>query len=247
MYSGYGEFLARTRVKRNPEFKEVIYDNEHWKLLRELRLEAIRVMKALVRRRIEAWLHGSVARGDVRIKSDVDIVIPRRLPAYMVELALEETGIRPYAKCLVAATPTSTLKAYIILDEEERVTVSFPIVDYKPREIEFYKYGGVLTYQELLEDKRVPGVNKNLTLIIPTTLGHLELPVIGYEDYVARVLGVSVDTVRERVDVLTRRDEVGRTGIFAKIMLAPTESFEEGLERLFKERPLLRKVYSGLM
>ncbi|MEM1529304.1 MAG: DNA polymerase subunit beta [Desulfurococcaceae archaeon] len=239
--------MSRVKVRYSPEFREVVYSEDHWNLLKGLRREACRVMSVFAERGIETWLHGSVARGDVYDKSDIDIVIPRRIPGYLVELVLEEGGLKPYARYLVAATPTTTLKAYIALDEEERVTLSFPLVDFKSSEIEFYRYGGILTYRELMEDKRVPGVNKTLTLIVPTNRGHLEMPVIGYEDRVARILGVSVSVVRERVEVLTRRDEVGRTGIFAKIALSPSETFEEGLERLFRERPLLRKIYSGLV
>lgn len=239
--------MSRIKVRQSPEFREVVYSEEHWRILRELRKEAIKVMSLFAQRDIETWLHGSVARGDVWSKSDIDIVIPRKIPGYLIELLLEEFNLKPYARYLVAATPTTTLKAYIALDEEERITISFPLVDFKPRELEFYKYGGILTYEELLKDNRVPGVAKNLTLIVPTPRGHLELPVIGYEDHVAKILDVSVDVIRERVEVLTKRDEVGRTGIFAKVILAPNETFEEGLKRLFRQRPLLRKIYSDLI
>lgn len=239
--------MPRTRVRRVPEFNEVVYSEQHWSLLKSLRMKAIEIMRPLADKGITVWLHGSVARGDVWEKSDLDIVIPHKIPPYIVETIIDQAGFKPYAKYIVAATPTTTLKAYIALDEEERFTVSFPLAEYKPRELEFYKYGGVLTYEELLEDKRVPGVNKNLVLVVPTQRGHLEAPVIGYEDYVARLLNVSVEIVRERVEVLTKRDQVGRTGVFAKILLAPSESFEEGLERLFREKPLLRRIFSDLV
>ncbi|MGC8982755.1 MAG: nucleotidyltransferase domain-containing protein [Desulfurococcaceae archaeon] len=236
--------MARTRVSRTPEFREVIYSEEHWRLLRELREKAQRIMEVFASNNIEAWLHGSVARGDVKKTSDVDIVLPRKVPGYLIEHLLERAGFKPYARYLVAATPTSTIKAYIMLDEEERISVNFPLTDFKPIELEFYKFGGYITYNELLEDKRVPGVNKNLVLIIPTPMGHKELPVIGYESYVAEFLGVSIEVVLERVEVLTRRDEVGRTGIYAKLALAPDEGIEEGLRRLLRERPLLRKIHA---
>jgi predicted nucleotidyltransferase len=236
--------LARTRVSRTPEFREVVYSEEHWRLLRELREKAQRIMEVFASNNIEAWLHGSVARGDVKKTSDVDIVLPRKVPGYLIEHLLERAGFKPYARYLVAATPTSTIKAYIMLDEEERISVNFPLTDFKPIELEFYKFGGYITYNELLEDKRVPGVNKNLVLIIPTPMGHKELPVIGYESYVAEFLGVSIEVVLERVEVLTRRDEVGRTGIYAKLALAPDEGIEEGLRRLLRERPLLRKIHA---
>lgn len=216
-------------------------------MLIELRARATEIMSIFARRGIDVWLHGSIARGDVKEKSDIDVVIPRKTPAYIIEYLLENAGFKPYARYIIVATPTTTPKASIILDEEERIAVNFPLTEFKPLELDFYKFGGYITYDELLSGKRVPGVNKNLLLIIPTPSGHLEVPVIGYEDYVAEYLGVSVDIVRERVEVLTRRDEVGRTGVFAKILLAPTESFEEGLERLLRERPLLRRILSELL
>jgi predicted nucleotidyltransferase len=139
----------------------------------------------------------------------------------------------------------STPKGIIYLDDEEKVSASFPLFNYKPREVKFYKYSGASIYSQLLADDRVPGVNKNLVLIIPTESGHLEAPVPGYEDYVVKVLGVSVDILRKRVEVLTRRDQVRRTGIFMKTALAPGESFEEAIERLLREKPLIRRTINN--
>jgi predicted nucleotidyltransferase len=237
--------MGRTRVRSIPEFREVVYGDDHWRLLKELRIKAREVMEIFVKHGLQVWVHGSIARGDVWEKSDVDVVIPLKTPGLIVEHILEESGFKPFSRYIIAATPTTTPKGIIYLDDEERVSVSFPLFNYKPREVEFYKYSGVLTYSQLLADERVPGVNKNLVLIIPTESGHLEAPVPGYEDYVAKVLGVSVDIVRERVDVLTRRDQVGRTGIFAKIALAPGESFEEAIERLLREKPLIRRTINN--
>jgi predicted nucleotidyltransferase len=237
--------MGRTRVRSIPEFREVVYGDDHWRLLKELRIKAREVMEIFVKHGLQVWVHGSIARGDVWEKSDVDVVIPIKTPGLIVEHILEESGFKPFSRYIIAATPTTTPKGIIYLDDEERVSVSFPLFDYKPREVEFYKYSGVLTYSQLLADERVPGVNKNLVLIMPTESGHLEAPVPGYEDYVAKVLGVSVDIVRERVEVLTRRDQVGRTGIFAKIALAPGESFEEAIERLLREKPLIRRTINN--
>lgn len=239
--------LSRIKVKKTPDFREVLYDSKHWDLLARLRSKAILLMKPLAERGLSPWIHGSIARGDIWDKSDIDIVIPMKIPGYVIDIILDQLGIKPYARYLVAATPTTTLKAVISLDEEELTTITIPIAEFRQRDYEFYKFSGLLTYEEISLNKRVPGVNKNLVLIIPTESGHLEAPVIGYEDYTAKVLGVSVDIVRERVEVLTKRDSVGRTGIFAKLVLAPNESFEEALERLFRERPLLRRIYEGLV
>jgi len=237
--------MRRTRVRRVPEFVEVIYSEDHWRLLRELRSQALRVMSIFASSGIRVWLHGSLARGDVSAESDIDIVIPVRTPAYLIEYLLEKNNYKPRNCYIVVATPTSTPKGVIVLDDYERLVVSFPLFDFKPQELEFYKFGGYLEYNELLENKRVPGVNKNLVLIKPTPRGHEELPVIGWEDYVAKLLGVDIEVIMERVKVLTRRDEVGRTGVFAKIALLPGESFEEALKRLFRERGILHKIYGS--
>ncbi|MEM1600523.1 MAG: DNA polymerase subunit beta, partial [Sulfolobales archaeon] len=87
----------------------------------------------------------------------------------------------------------------------------------------------------------VPGVNKQLILIIPTEFGHVEYPVIGYEGYVAKVVGISVETVRERVEVLSRRDRVGRTGVYLKYFLRADEGFDEALSTLMKNRRQLQQ------
>jgi len=56
--------------------KEVIYSEEHWKILRQKRERARAVMERLHEFGLEPILYGSVARGDVTKDSDVDIFIP---------------------------------------------------------------------------------------------------------------------------------------------------------------------------
>ncbi|MEM1628738.1 MAG: nucleotidyltransferase domain-containing protein [Desulfurococcaceae archaeon] len=237
--------MAREKVKRIPEFKEVTYDEEHWRILRELRNQAKQIMDIFIDNGIDVILHGSIARGDVWSGSDIDIVIPYKIPSYKVELVLDKRGINPVARYIVIATPLSTPKAYIVLEKNVQVNISFPLLEFKPRELEFYRFGGFLTYNELLQNVRVAGVNKGLVLIEPTPNGHREMPVIGFEEYVARRLGISVETVMERVQVLTRRDDIGRTGVFAKYALMPDESFEERLKRIIRDKPILRRLYEG--
>jgi len=55
---------------------------------------------------LEAYVFGSVARGDVRPESDVDVVILDPAPPYLVELAIERAGLRAYSKEIVQATPS---------------------------------------------------------------------------------------------------------------------------------------------
>ncbi len=77
---------------------------------------------------------------------------------------------------------------------------------------------------------------------MPTPEGHEESSVVGYEAEVAKRLGVSTDVVRERVRVLTRRDAVGRTGIFLKLSVPEGVSFEEVLETEVMANPALRRT-----
>jgi len=87
-----------------------------------------------------------------------------------------------------------------------------------------------------------PGVNKKLVLIEPVENGHLESPVIGFESVVAEKLGVSVETVLERVRVLSRRDSVGRTGVFLKHVLQPDETFEDAIQELARRNSIVRRA-----
>ena len=65
--------------------REIIYDNNRWELLRNLRLAAIRIMEKFEARRLFSIVHGSVARGDVDRNSDIDIFIPNSLSSFQIE------------------------------------------------------------------------------------------------------------------------------------------------------------------
>ncbi|WP_369406419.1 hypothetical protein [Aeropyrum camini] len=91
----------------------------------------------------------------------------------------------------------------------------------------------------------MPGVTKRLVLILPTPRGHIEEPVVGNEGRVAEVLGISLETVRERVRVLTRRRELGRTGVYLKVEPRPGEPLEETVRRLSASNPFFRRMISG--
>ncbi|RLF16493.1 MAG: DNA polymerase subunit beta [Thermoprotei archaeon] len=225
-------------IKRS-EIRSVIYTEERWKLLKELREKAISIMSILEKEQIPCIVHGSVARGDVNPDSDIDIFIPLLVPPYKVELSLERHGLEPIKREIVQATPWHVIKAHIYLDEQTVIT--FPLTHMTRIEREFYKFGGELTLEELKQGKRVPGVDKRLMLIYPRPYGHDEYSIIGMESEVARILGVSLDIVREREYVLLRRDEIGRTGVFIRRELAPNESFESVLEELSRKHVLVRK------
>lgn len=225
--------------------EEVIYDEARWRVLRAKRAKAVYVMRALYQKGVRPHVFGSVARGDVNPDSDVDVVILEPAQPYLVELALDSARLRPFRKEIVQATPSYVPKAYIYLDPEEEVVVSFPLARMRPREHEFYRWGGVLDVKGVEGNARVPGVNKSLTVIVPTPWGHVQFPVRGHEGQVVRLLGVSMDVVVERLRVLGRRREVGRTGTFLKVDVPPEEPLEEAISRLRERSEFFRRATGG--
>lgn len=219
---------------------EVVYNVERWNLLRCLREKAKIVMEALRKAGLYSIVHGSVARGDVHPKSDVDVVVPYVISSVIVESALLNAGFQIVEKTIVQATPFHVIKAHITLDND--VVVTFPLVNFKKLEREFYKFGGEVDLAMLYGGRRVPGVDKRLILIIPTEQGHIEQSIIGIEEEVSKLLGVSLDIVKERKYVLLRRDAIGRTGVFLKVSVPIEESFEKVLKELADRNPAIRKI-----
>ncbi len=216
--------------------KFVSYSEEHWELLREKRDRAREVMLQLAKAGLPSVVYGSVARGDVNEKSDVDIFVPCNVPSYRIELAVDWIERR-----IVQATPNYAIKGEFIV--EEGVTVSFPLVRMRDRELDFYRFGGCINLDQLNRGVRVPGVDKRLVLILPREGGHEEVPINEMQpSEVARVLGVCLDIVLERMRVLERRREVGRTGVFLLHSVPPDESFESELMAIARKNPVVRKL-----
>jgi hypothetical protein len=228
-----------SRPERRLEYSEVVYDAERWSLLRDLRRKAIRIMEALEFFHLKSIVHGSIARGDVNKRSDIDVFIPDSPSSFLVETALERTGISINRRLVVQATPTYAMKAYIEVDEN--TSVSFPLMKMRKVEREFYKFGGEATLENLRNNYRVHGVDKRLMLIEPTQKGHKESTIIGREEEIAKLLGISTETVLDRVYVLLRRDEIGRTGVFIEKELSNDETFELVLKRLADQNPAVRR------
>jgi predicted nucleotidyltransferase len=219
------------------DIRTVIYDNHHWNLLDQMRKRAIEVIRKIESSGIsQPVVYGSVARGDVSETSDVDIIIPHPISSYRLELALGPVLHRE----LVQATPAMVLKGHIHL--ADNIVVSFPMFKLRPREEEFYRWGGLLDLNGLEDQSRVAGVNKKLVLIQPTPTGHIEHGVIGHEYIAAKTLNVSVAIAKERVRVLTRRNSVGRTGVYLTRPLTESESFEEAVKHLQDSDPALRRT-----
>jgi predicted nucleotidyltransferase len=229
---------------RRLEYRKVIYNTEHWVLLERLRLKAMQIMEALEFFHLEAVVHGSIARGDVTEKSDIDVFIPSQASSFIVETALERAGTPINRRLVVQATPTYAMKAYIEIDENTRV--SFPLMKMRKVEREFYKFGGEVSIKSLGDGLRIPGVDKQLMLIEPIRGGHSESAIVGREEHVAKLLEISVETVLDRVHALLRRDEVGRTGVFIEKELSNDETFEMALKRIADQNPAVRRRLTSL-
>jgi predicted nucleotidyltransferase len=231
--------LLAVRPTRRPDFREVVYDSARWTLLWELRKKAARIMNVLESFHLRALVHGSIARGDVNKNSDVDVFIAEPQSSFLVETALERAHAPVNMRLLIQATPNYAMKAYIEIGAG--VSVSFPLMRMRRVEREFYKFSGEVNLDQLKADVRVAGVDKRLMLIEPTTNGHVESSIIDREEATAKNLGVSAETVLDRVHALLKRDEVGRTGVFIKRELTPDETFEMAMKKLADENPAVRR------
>ncbi len=217
----------------------VFYDPSHWKLLSSMRDEALGMMKPLRKAGLHPVVYGSVARGDVSPKSDVDVFVSQVSSSFSLERAIEDGGFNPLRRILIQATPNYALKGYIYVDE--RRSFSFPLTSLRVHERQFYVFGGELSCNELEKGERVPGVNKSLRLIEPVEGGHIESPVRGREEEVATLLKIDARTIRDRIRALSRRNKIGRTGVFLKRELPPDETFELVLKRLSDSIPAVRR------
>lgn len=224
---------------KSHDLKEVTYSSARWALLKMLREKAVDVMTALDAAHLYSTVHGSIARGDVREESDVDIFIPEVQSSFIVETALEKSKLPMNRRLIVQATPNYAMKAHIEINEQ--TTVSFPLMRMRRVEREFYRFGGEVNLRHLKENVRVVGVDKRLMLIEPTDNGHIESNVIGRKTFVASVLDVSAETVLDRVHALVKRDAVGRTGVFVKRELPADETFEYALKKLAEANPAVRR------
>jgi len=230
--------VTKKPVKR-AERVEVVYDKKRWKLLRELRSKTVEIMEILDKFHLRSIVHGSIARGDVSETSDIDVFLPDPPSSFMIETVLERSAVQVIRRIVVQATPLYAVKGYIEIDRQR--CISFPLVKLRPVEKDFYKFGGEASLSILKKDMRVSGVDKRLMLIEPTPEGHVESTIVDREEAVANLLGLSLNTVLDRVHALLRRDEVGRTGVFIERELAPDETFELVLKKLSDQNPAVRR------
>ncbi|WP_373468994.1 nucleotidyltransferase domain-containing protein [Acidianus infernus] len=214
---------------------EIKYTEEQWKLFNEKRKRAKEILETLYYKGIKGYAYGSIARGDVKKTSDIDIIV---FEPNILELDLLEAD----HKYIIQATPISTPKAYISLNPEETEVISFPLSKLKKDEEEFYYFGGLVSLEDIINGVRKPGINKELKLIIPNKNGHDEIPLKGNEDYATRLLKISIATINEREKLLMKREDKGRTGVFLKYELAANENFEEAIRELSRRNKFFRRV-----
>ena len=218
---------------------EIVYDSERWNLLRLFRDEAMKLMKPFEKRHIETIVYGSIARGDVGKKSDVDIFLPHAPSPEIIESIIKANRIEITDREIIQATPAYAAKGYI--HTTNNCGYSFPLVPLKTVEHDFYVFAGSLGFRDIIENKRILGVDKRLMLIKPTSCGHIETTILGHEGETAKKLGVGISVIRERIRVLQRRNNVGRTGVYIKRPLSPEEGFGEVYMQLARNRPALRR------
>jgi predicted nucleotidyltransferase len=227
------------KTSKHDEYKEVTYSSLLYEQLKTLRSRAILVMEALEDFHLCSLTHGSIARGDVNQGSDVDVFIPEMQSSFIVETALEKAKIPINSRLIVQATPNYAMKAHVEIDEI--TTVSFPLMEMRRVEREFYRFGGEVNLNQLKTNVRVAGVDKRLMLIEPTENGHIETCVVGKEEFTAKTLGIAAETVLDRIHALMKRDKVGRTGVFVKRELLQDETFELALKKLADLNPAVRR------
>ena len=217
----------------------ITYSEDKWDLLEIKRANATKLLEMFVKEGLNPIVYGSIARGDVHESSDIDITFIQQIPSFQVEYILHKNGYENYFREIIMATPLDSIKLYIHLSELESITV--PLTKFEKNVIEFYKFGGKITLNELKSENRVAGIDKRLVLIKPNQYGHEETSIIGNEALAAKQVGVSIKTVNERIKVLLRREKYGRTGVYLKRILQLNESTEEAIKQLAKKKTIVRK------
>jgi predicted nucleotidyltransferase len=250
LFNEYNTLLTRSRagvLRRKVDVRgdivEVIYDKKRFEIFKEKREIAKDILLELKKCSIEGHAYGSIARGDVTVDSDIDIAIMDEVSINVLISCIEKRW-KIYRGEVIVATPMKTPAIYLYLDPQDLIKITKYLGTPSKTEREFFAFGGIVGLKEILAGLRVPGVDKRLKLIIPTEWGHIERPVIGYEAEVARILGISLDTVIERVRVLTRRDEHGRTGVYFKEEFSGDTPVEEVIRRICKKPGPIRRIFA---
>lgn len=218
----------------------VIYPEWRWRLLSDLREKAARILEALASVVSEPVVIGSLARGDVSETSDIDVWLGNYVPTWKVTYALETAGINVKYFKVVQATPETALRALVVV--EERVEISVPLSKLRKVEEEFPRFTGAVTLSDIRKGVRVRGVNKQLLFIEPRSYGHDEWSIIGFEEETARLLGVSLEAVLERVSMRLKRAREGKAGFAFYAELPTSEYPEEFVCSVARSNALVRRA-----
>lgn len=219
------------------EYRE--YDESHWMLLRDKRWRAHHLAKPLLDKGFNVYMYGSLARGDINLGSDIDLIILNPVNPVIVLTCFSNSGLMWRRIYIIQATPSHIPKVYIWFDDLGKEVISFPLSELSSRESDFFRFGGLLDVRDYGSDHRVPGVDKRLMFIKPIEKGHTGICIIGREGWVAGELGISESVVRERVSVLSRRRRHGRTGVFIEYEVMG--DIMEAIEYLARENEFFAK------
>ncbi|TFG23151.1 MAG: DNA polymerase subunit beta [Promethearchaeota archaeon] len=230
--------MTKLKILRTHD-KIVEYTDADWENLKEKRTRAKFLLNLFVKESLKPYVIGSVARGDVHRDSDIDLIFPYVISPFKVEYVLTSNGFENYFREIIMATPNDTLKMYIYLSELE--SISFPLTKLDKKSLEFYNFGGKVSYQQLNKEIRISGIDKRLVLIEPLKQGHREISVIGNEHVAAKQVNVSLDTILERKKVLLKRERFGKTGVYLKRSIDIDESTEDVLKELARNKRIVRK------
>ncbi|MFX1547789.1 MAG: hypothetical protein ACFFCU_16420 [Promethearchaeota archaeon] len=229
--------MPREKIVRHTGREFHRYTEDEWSLLKKFRKHAIHILDILEQTKIKGFVHGSVARGDINDTSDIDIHIPIQIPSFKLDLI---DDLQFIDRRIIMGTPNSTIRG--ILSTHDEITISFPLTIPNEREDEFFRFSGLLYSDDLKMDRRVAGVTKQLLLIEPEEEGYWLSSIIKYKSKAIRILSISQRIIEERIRVLDRRDQIGRTGVFLDHTLAPNENFEHVLKSLADKNVIVRRM-----
>lgn len=229
--------MVKNKIKPSTFERVVVYNNHQWQILKEKREVAIKILQIIDKLPSKFYIYGSVARGDVRDGSDIDLVVLDVVSSFQLLYLLQDTRI--LSKFIIMATPNHSIKGVIELEND--ITISFPLSPFSNREIDFYKFGGMVEVKDIETEIRVSGIDKRLVLINPTNDGHKERSVMQVSSKELTRLGFSPRIIEERMRALNRRDKIGRTGVFLKEEVLTEIGFENHLKQLEDRNHLIRK------
>ena len=185
-------------------------------------------------------IYGSIARGDVKESSDADIIIDP-IPSFKYELILDQKWL---SRSIVQATPNHTPKTVYELTNDIHLTV--PFLPLSEREMDFVSFGGKLSLSRFQNGDYAVGINKALQLVEPVDQKGFSFKYTSLKSIpvhiAARKANCGVDVITERIRVLSKREEVGRKGLYVNEIIHESEQPEEALRRIAAINPGIRRI-----